>query len=60
MEALVKIIAEEIISALQNDMRIDLIMDAGATVTASGANAGGPLIAVGATIAPHTGVGIAR
>lgn len=60
MEILIKIICEEVVDALQNDMRIDVVTDAGATVTASGGNGGGPVVCVGATVAPHTGVGIAR
>ncbi len=60
MEHLIQVLAEEIIDMLQNDMRIDIAVDAGVLVTASGANAGGPLVAVGASTAPHTGVGVAR
>lgn len=59
MENLVKIMCEEIVSAIQTDMRVDIATDAGATVTASGANAGGPVVAVGATTAPHSATGIA-
>ena len=59
MENLIKIMMEELVSAIQTDMRVDIASDAGATVQASGANAGGPVVAVGATIVPHTGVGIA-
>lgn len=59
MENLVKIMMEEVVTAIQTDMRVDVATDAGATVTASGANAGGPVIAVGATTAPHSAVGIA-
>ena len=40
-------------------MRIDIATDAGAVVQASGANAGGPIVAVGATMAPHSATGIA-
>jgi len=60
MEILIKIISEEIVEAIQSDMRVDVVTDAGATVTASGGNAGGPVVCVGATVAPHTGIGIAR
>jgi len=59
MENLVKIMCEEIVSAIQTDMRVDIATDPGATVTASGANAGGPVLAVGATTAPHSATGIA-
>jgi hypothetical protein len=59
MENYTKIMVEEMVGAIQTDMRIDVATDAGATVTASGANAGGPVVAVGATTAPHSAVGIA-
>lgn len=59
MENYTKILVEEIISAIQSDMRVDVVTDAGALVTANGANAGGPVVAVGATTAPHTAIGIA-
>jgi hypothetical protein len=59
MENFVKIMMEEIVSAIQTDMRVDIATDPGATVTASGANAGGPVVAVGATTAPHSATGIA-
>ena len=59
MENFVKIMMEEVVTAIQTDMRVDMASDAGATVQASGGNAGGPVVAIGATIVPHTGVGIA-
>lgn len=59
-ENLVKIICEELVDAIQTDMRVDVVTDAGATVSASGGNAGGPVVCVGATITPHTGIGVAR
>lgn len=59
MENFVKVICEEIVSAIQTDMRVDIATDAGAIVQASGANAGGPVVAVGTTTAPHTATGIA-
>jgi hypothetical protein len=59
MENFVKIMCEEIVSAIQTDMRVDIATDPGATVTASGANSGGPVVAVGATTAPHSATGIA-
>ena len=59
MENFVKIMMEEIVAAIQTDMRVDIATDAGATVTAAGANAGGPVTAVGATTAPHSATGIA-
>lgn len=60
MENFVKILSESIVDAIQSDMRIDVVTDSGALVTASGANGGGPLTAVGSTTAPHTGIGVAR
>ena len=60
MENYTKILLEEIVDAIQNDLRVDIVTDAGATVSASGGNAGGPVVCVGATVAPHTGVGVAR
>lgn len=60
MENLVKIVVEEFVKAIQNDLRVDVVTDAGALVSASGANGGGALIAIGATTSPHTGIGIAR
>lgn len=60
MENFVKVMCEEIVDAIQNDLRVDVVTDAGATVSASGGNAGGPVVCVGATITPHTGIGVAR
>lgn len=60
MEAYTKIVAEAIVDAIQNDMRVDVAVDTGVTVQANGANGGGPLVAVGASISPHTGTGVAR
>lgn len=59
MENLVKVMCEEIIDSIQNDMRVDIALDPGATVTAAGGNAGGPVTVVGSTTAPHSGVGVA-
>lgn len=59
MENFVKIMIEEIVTAIQTDMRVDIATDPGAVVTASGANSGGPVVAVGATTAPHSATGIA-
>ena len=60
MENFVKVFCEELVDTLQNDMRIDVAVDKGITLQASGANAGGPVLAVGTSIAPHTGIGVAR
>jgi hypothetical protein len=60
MEKYTSVLCEEIVEAIQSDMRVDVVTDPGATVSASGGNAGGPVVTIGATIAPHTGIGIAR
>lgn len=60
MEQYTKILIEEFIDAIQQDMRIDVVTDAGQTVSTAGGNGGGPVTCVGATVSPHTGVGIAR
>jgi hypothetical protein len=59
MENFVKVLCEEIIDSIQNDMRVDVALDPGATLTAAGGNAGGPITVVGATTAPHSATGVA-
>ena len=56
MESLVEIMIEEIIDAIQRDMRIDVVVDPGMMVQSNGANAGGPVVSVGQSIKPHTGI----
>lgn len=60
MENFVKIISEEVVDHIQNQMRVDIAVDTGIKLQATGANQGGPLTAIGASISPHTGVGVAR
>lgn len=60
MEQFVKVISEEIIDHIQSQCRVDTAVDVGMKVQASGANAGGPLVALGASIAPHTAIGVPR
>lgn len=60
MENFVRVLCEEIIDAVQNDMRVDIAVDPGATLSAAGGNAGGPVTVVGSTVSLHSGVGIAR
>lgn len=60
MENFVRVISEELVDAIQNDMRIDVVTDAGQTINGNGANGGGPVVVVGSTIVPHTGIGVAR
>ena len=59
MEAYTQIVVEEIIEAIQTDMRVDVAVDQGMTVMAAGANAGGPVTTVGANPVPHSATGIA-
>ncbi len=60
MEELVKIICEEVIDAIQNEMRIDVAVDSGMTILSTGASASGPITSTGANPMPHTAVGIPR
>ena len=60
MEMFVKIFVEELVDSLQNDMRVDIAVNPGAIVQATGANAGGPVLAVGSVTQPYGGVGVAR
>ncbi len=60
MEAFVVVLCEEIIDAIQNDMRVDVGIFPGGTVNANGANAGGPVAAVGTTLTAQEGIGVAR
>jgi hypothetical protein len=59
MEAFVIHFCDVLVDAIQNDMRVDIGIFPGGTVNANGANAGGPVAAVGTTITPQEGVGIA-
>lgn len=59
MEELVKILLEEMVDAIQNEMRVDVAVDIGMNVLSQGANAGGPVVSTGSNLAPHTAVGIA-
>ena len=60
MENLIKVICEEVVDAIQNDLRVDVVVDPGITLTASGGNSGGPVVSAGATIITGTGIGVAR
>lgn len=59
MEEYTKVIIEEMVSAIQTDMRVDVAIDPGMTVVSAGANAGGAMITNGANPAPHSATGIA-
>jgi len=60
MESFVVVLCEEIVDAIQNEMRVDIGVFPGGTVNANGANAGGPVVSIGTTINAQEGVGIAR
>ena len=59
-ENFVKILCEEVVDAIQNDLRVDVVVDPGITLTATGGNTGGPVASAGATIVTGTGIGVAR
>lgn len=59
MEEYTKLVTNEIVDAIQNDMRIDIAVDSGMNVIASGANGGGPVVTTGSNVAPHSGNGLA-
>ena len=59
MELYTKVLVEEIVEAIQGDMRIDTAVDIGMVVASAGANSGGPVTSTGANPAPHTATGIA-
>lgn len=58
LEILMNILCEEMISAIQGDMRVDIVVDPGQMVTSFGANAGGPVVTQGSNIAPWIGTGV--
>lgn len=58
LEILMNIISEEMISAVQEDMRVDVLIDPGQQITAFGANGGGPIVVQGSNIAPWLATGI--
>lgn len=60
MEELVRILLEEIVDAIQNEMRVDVAVDIGMQVLSQGANAGGPIVTTGSNPTPHTAIGVAR
>ena len=60
MEQLVRIMCEEFVDAIQNDMRVDIAVDVGMIGQGFGANAGGPITTINTTTKPHTGIGVAR
>lgn len=58
LEILTNIICEEMISAVQEDMRVDVLVDPGQQVTSFGANGGGPIVTQGSNLAPWLGTGV--
>jgi len=60
MEALIVVICEVIVDALQNDARIDIGVFPGGTVQANGANGAGPVVSVGTTVTAQNGIGVIR
>lgn len=60
MEELVKIIMEELVDAIQNEMRIDVAVDQGMQVISQGASAAGPVASQGQNPLPHSAIGIPR
>jgi hypothetical protein len=59
MEEYTKVMTDEIVSAIQNDMKVDVAIDSGMQVISTGANSGGPVVSTGVNPTPHTGAGLA-
>lgn len=57
-EIMERIRIEEIVKALQEEAVITIAIAPGIAVTATGANAGGPIQVVGSTIVPFKGYGV--
>jgi|TARA_R110000796_G_scaffold59710_4_gene137855 hypothetical protein len=61
MESMMVVMAEEIISALQLEAKIEVVIPPGVQVTTSGVgNLGGPIISLGATTNIASGAGVIR
>jgi len=58
-EIYTNILCEELSYAIQDDMRVDLLVDTGQQVTSFGANAGGPVVTQGSNLTPWLGTGVA-
>ena len=58
LEIYTNILCEEIVGAIQDDMRVDLMVDFGQQVTSFGANAGGPIVTQGSNLTPWIGTGV--
>ena len=59
MEAYTRVLVEEMVDAVRNDMRVDVAVDPGMVVTAAGASPSGPVTTTGANPAPHSATGLA-
>jgi hypothetical protein len=59
MEEYTKKVVEELVYAIQNDMNVQVAVEPGLPVTASGANSGGPVVVVGQSTGPHGGTALA-
>jgi hypothetical protein len=59
MEEYTRVLTDEIVSAIQSDMRVDVAIDSGMTVIGVGGNAGGPVTTTGSNPSPHSGSGLA-
>lgn len=58
MENFAKIIIEELVESIHNDLRIDTAVDPGMIVQSAGISPAGPVTSVGSNSLPHSGVGI--
>lgn len=58
LEILMNILCEEMVGAIQDDMRVDVLVDPGQQITSFGANGGGPIVTQGSNIAPWLGTGV--
>lgn len=59
MEEYTKVVTEEMVSAIQSDMRIDIAVDQGMLVQSNGANSGGAVVSVGSNPLPQGGNALA-
>jgi hypothetical protein len=60
MEEYTKIVVENIVDSIQNDMNVQVAIEPGLPITANGANSGGPVVVVGQSTGPHSGGAVAR
>ena len=55
-----QIIAEEVLNEIISNMIITVVISPGITISAAGANAGGPVASIGATVSMGSGYGIVQ